>query len=93
MARQGSKNPPVITSLGIIEGEVLKYLEQFGASTLNQLIRDLDWPGQLVTMAVGELVRIHIVCATEIGEDMWIKLVCHSSGQLISEPVPEVWGG
>jgi len=49
--------PPVMMSLGIVEGEILVYLEERGATTLRRLIRELLWPAPFVTMAVGALIR------------------------------------
>ncbi len=56
---------PLITTLGLIEGEVLTFLEEHGATTLRALIRELEWPARMVMMAVGALVREHLVRATQ----------------------------
>lgn len=47
----------VVTLLGLVEGEVLTYLEERGTTTLRGLIRALDWPAPFVTMGVGALIR------------------------------------
>lgn len=53
----------LVTQLGIIEGEVLTYLEQYGTTTLRQLIRDLEWPAPMITMAIGAAIRQGLVRA------------------------------
>lgn len=58
------KGDPLVTQLGIIEGEVLTYLEQGGRTTLRQLIRDLEWPAPMITMAIGAAIRQGLVRAT-----------------------------
>ena len=52
---------PRITSLGLVEGEVLTYVEEHGAATLHGLTRVLDWSAALITMAVGALIRQGLV--------------------------------
>ena len=47
----------LMTVLGLVEGDALTYLEEQGSTTLRRLIRELDWPATLVTMAVGALIR------------------------------------
>ena len=54
---QDERGSSIMTSLGIIEGEVLLRLETHGAATLQDLTRELQWPAAMVTMAVGALVR------------------------------------
>jgi hypothetical protein len=63
MDRMGGQ--PVITTLGLVEGDVLTYLERHGTTTLRHLIRQLDWPARMVMMAVGGLIREHLVQATQ----------------------------
>ena len=55
----------LMTTLGIIEGEVLTYLEQRGAMTLHRLTSELEWPSRLVMMAAGALIRQGLVRATQ----------------------------
>lgn len=59
------EDTPLITTLGLIEGEVLTFLEDHGATTLRGLIRELEWPARMVMMAVGALVREHLVRAAQ----------------------------
>ena len=55
----------LVTSLGIIEGEVLLYLDVHGATPVRRLIRELEWPSPLVTMGVGALIREGLVQASQ----------------------------
>ena len=59
----GELSASLMTPLGVIEGEILTYLEQRGATALRRLIRELEWPAPLVMMAVGALVRDRLVRA------------------------------
>ena len=45
------------TTISIVEGEILTYLEKHGFSRLKKVIRDLEWPMAEVMMAVGALIR------------------------------------
>jgi len=47
----------LMTTLGIIEGEVLTYLNEHGPTTLRRLVEELDWPAPFITMGVGALIR------------------------------------
>lgn len=65
---EAEKQPPVdlrdtvlLTQLGLVEGDVLTYLEGHGPTSLRGLIRGLDWPSQVVTMGVGALIREGLV--------------------------------
>lgn len=55
----------LITTLGLVEGEVLAFLEDHRATTLRGLIRELEWPSRVVMMAVGALVRERLVRAAQ----------------------------
>ena len=83
--------PSLITTLGVIEGEALTYLEQHGATPLRRLVRELEWPAPMVMMGVGALVREGLVRATPHDLEVvvepnrsWVPL------PLATEPVPEV---
>ena len=60
-----SEDTPLITTLGLVEGEVLTFLGDHGATTLRALIRELEWPARMIMMAVGALIREHLVRATQ----------------------------
>lgn len=70
-AEGGTRSPsgpsgiPLLMSLGLIEGEILTYLERHGATTLRRLIRELEWSAPMVMMAVGALVRERLIRATQ----------------------------
>ena len=51
----------LMTPLGMVEGDVLGYLDRYGIATLRQLKHDLKWPADMVMMAVGALVRAGLV--------------------------------
>ena len=55
------EEPPIITVLGVVEGEILEYLEAHGATALYRLIQAQDWPASMVMMAVGALIRQGLV--------------------------------
>ena len=68
MRAEREQEPPVdlwdtalLTQLGLVEGDVLTYLEEYGPTTLRGLIRGLDWPSRTVTMGVGALIREGLV--------------------------------
>jgi hypothetical protein len=62
------KGPParveessLMTPLGLVEGEVLTYLDHRRMTTLRRLNRELAWPAHMVMMAVGALIRAGLV--------------------------------
>ena len=57
--------PSLMTRLGLVEGEVLTYLEEHGTTALRRLVRGLEWPAPLVMMGVGALIRGGLVRATQ----------------------------
>ena len=54
-ARRGGAT--VMTTLALVEGEILDYLEQHGLARLRKVVRELEWPTAEVIMGVGALVR------------------------------------
>lgn len=54
-------NSSLVTTLGLIEGEILSYVEAHGATTLGRLMQDLSWPSQQIVMAIGALLRQGLV--------------------------------
>ncbi len=87
------KGRSLVTHLGIIEGEVLTYLEQHGTTALRQLIRDLEWPAPMITMAIGAAIRQGLVRA--IRHDLEVVLEPEREWRVPTQPapVPEVRGG
>ncbi len=63
----------LMTPLGIVEGEVLEYLERHQTATLRQLTRTLASPSYMVMMAVGALTRAGIVRATQRDLEIVVK--------------------
>ena len=60
-----ARRTSLMTSVGLVEGDVLAYLEEHGATTSRQLIRSLEWPASLVMMGLGALVRAGVVQAVQ----------------------------
>lgn len=63
----------LMTPIGIVEGDVLMYLEQHGRATLRMLNRELAWPSYLVVMGVGALIRSGLVRATQLGLEIILQ--------------------
>ena len=92
VAELGSRS--LVTSLGIIEGEVLLHLDVHGATPVRRLIRDLEWPSPLVTMAIGALVREGLIQARQHELEVIVEPKRPQAvPAFLEEPVPEVWGG
>ncbi len=90
-----TEGTPVITTVGIISGEILTDLEQHGSSTLRRLIRELSWPMPLVVMAVGALVREGLIRASQHDLEMVIELrrEWRVPVEFKTQAAPEAWGG
>ncbi len=71
--------PPtsVITTLGLIGGEVLVYLETCGPVSASEIVKKLVWPHEMTYMAIGALVRQRLVSATA------------SNGEIVIHPLEE----
>ena len=57
LRKASTKDVLLITLLGMVEGEMLTYLEAHGATALSNLARTLEWPTPLIVMAAGALIR------------------------------------
>lgn len=66
---------PLITFLGLLEGEVLTRVEEKGQTTLRSLIREMRGSVHLVVMAVGSLIRARLIGATQTEEDVILKII------------------
>ncbi len=89
-AEQAREDPAIITEVGVAAGEVLLYLDEHGATPVRRVIRELACPAPITFMAMGALVREGLVRA--VRHDLEVILEpCHQ--QLVTGPVPEVWGG
>ena len=53
----------VNTTLGLIGGEILLSLETCGPASAREIVEKLEWPEQLVHMAIGSLIRRRMVGA------------------------------
>jgi hypothetical protein len=53
----------VDTTLGLISGEILLSLETCGPVATKDLVEKLEWPPELVHMAVGALIRRRMIGA------------------------------
>ena len=51
----------LLTTLSLVEGEILNYLEQHGVARLKKVVKDLEWPMAEVIMGVGALIREGLV--------------------------------
>lgn len=79
----------LMTTIGLIEGEVLTYLEDHGSTTLDELALSLEWPCRFIWMAVGALTRQGLVHVTQHELDAIVE----TSGMPADwTESPEVWG-
>jgi hypothetical protein len=65
---------PLVTAVGLVEGDVLDYLESHGASALRGVVRALSWPVTLIMMAIGSLVRQGMVRGTRRDLEVILEL-------------------
>jgi hypothetical protein len=89
----GEQDSSLVTQLGIIEGEVLTCLERHGRTTLRQIIRDLEWPAPIVTMAVGAAIRQGLVRAVRRDLEVVLEPERGWRAPMRLPREPEVWGG
>ncbi|MBI2173708.1 MAG: hypothetical protein HYU33_00720 [Candidatus Omnitrophica bacterium] len=64
----------LMTPLGLVEGEVLTYLERHQSTTLRRLNRELEWPAYMVMMGVGALIRVGLVRGIQHDLEVVLKL-------------------
>ena len=64
---------PLITTLAMVEGDVLNYLDRYGAATLRELTRVLEWSSRLITMAIGGLVRERLARAKQFDLEIVVE--------------------
>lgn len=69
-------NTSLMTRLGLIEGDVLIFLERSSPVSLPQLMDDLKWPPCSVAMAVGSLLRQRMIRAAEENDEVFVELQC-----------------
>ncbi len=63
----------LMTPLGVVAGEILVYLEEHGATPLKRVVRELEGPAALVTMAVGFLIREGLVRGLQHGFEVVLE--------------------
>ena len=76
-ATEQLKEVTLVTNLGVVAGEILTYLEENGATSLNILISKLESSSRMVVMAVGSLIRQGLVVGVQRG---WEIIVEPSAG-------------
>lgn len=63
----------LLTRVEVIEGEILTYLGQYGATPLRRLTRELEWPSTMILMAVGALTQEGLVRAVQHDLELMIE--------------------
>ena len=64
----------MITRIGITAGDIWHYLDEHGNVTLEELVRNLDKPRNIVLMSVGWLAREGHVVLEGNDPDYYISL-------------------
>ncbi len=65
----------IITSLGLLSGEILLYLDVHRKATAGQLSKELGWAVPMVMMAIGTLIRQGLVLARPSNLEIMIHTV------------------
>jgi hypothetical protein len=79
----------LMTPLGVVEGDILAYLEAHGATPLRRLVRELEWPSPMVMMGVGALVRERLIQARQHELEVIVEArISTVAGQPLREPPP-----
>lgn len=68
-----TEHESLMTPLGVVEGEVLAYLEREEVSTLRRLNREIRQPAYMVMMAVGALIRAGLIRGIQHELDVVVK--------------------
>ena len=68
-------NTPLVTLLGVLEGEILTHLENFGGMTLGQLAKELRRPARAVIMSAGALIRQGLVRGAQRNCEVHLELL------------------
>ena len=66
----------VVTQIGATAGEVWHVLDDAGALTVNQIVKRVSAPRDLVLQAVGWLAREEKIVIEERGRSRLISLLC-----------------
>ena len=75
--RIGDNRPiqSLMTELGVIEGEILSWLESEGEVSTRCLVRQMPWPSRHVMMAIGALIRQGLARGFERELDITVQLI------------------
>ena len=94
-AYESQAGVPLMTTLGIVSGEILTDLEQHGPTSMRRLIRELAWPAPVVMMAVGALIREGLIQAAQHELEVVIEPRREWTIPALANDrvVPEAWGG
>ena len=63
----------LVTELGMIEGEILLWLESEGGTNARDLVRQMPWPSRQVMMAIGSLIRQGLARGVERELDITVQ--------------------
>ena len=90
-----SPQQSLMTSIGLVEGEALTYLEAHGHTALRRLVRELEWPSPMTMMAVGALIRQGLIRAKQHDLEVMLEVIAcpESVDAARQKAVPEFWGG
>jgi len=61
----GDEHVALISLIGVVQGEILEYLERKKFSTMRNLLKCLPHPTHVVTMALGALIYSGLVKAKQ----------------------------
>jgi DNA-binding MarR family transcriptional regulator len=64
-----------MTRLGLIEGDILNYLEDSPHESLHQLIHELKWEPCVISMAAGSLIRQGLIRTVRVGRDVMLEVI------------------
>ena len=68
------KKPPIqtsiMTSLGLIKGEILEHLEERGLTTQNEMLSSLQWPSVLISISIGDLINDGMIRAKKFNGEL-----------------------
>lgn len=73
-ALEEASDTSVDTTLGLISGEILLSLETCGPVPARELLEKLQWPAELVYMAVGSLIRRRMIGAAFHQDEVIVHL-------------------
>ncbi len=63
----------LITSLGLVEGDVLDFVETKGPVALKDIVQELTWPEAMVMMSAGALIRDGLVQAKRHNKHIYLE--------------------